>query len=51
MLLDIGVIIGERRMCWSGEWDHWEYLVIQVTIYLTGSLLADVFYRLCEGEH
>jgi len=31
MLLDIGLIAGERRMCWSGEWDHWEYLEVQVT--------------------
>lgn len=31
MLLDISLIAGERRMCWSGEWDHWEYLDIQVT--------------------
>ncbi|XP_016381608.1 serine/threonine-protein kinase N1-like [Sinocyclocheilus rhinocerous] len=29
MLLDISLIAGERRMCWSGEWDHWEYLDIQ----------------------
>lgn len=32
MLLDVGVIAGERRMCWSGEWDHWEFLDIQVTL-------------------
>ncbi|KTF95597.1 hypothetical protein cypCar_00042303 [Cyprinus carpio] len=29
MLLGISLIAGERRMCWSGEWDHWEYLDIQ----------------------
>ncbi len=22
--LDIGLIAGERRMCWSGEWDYWD---------------------------
>ncbi|TRY92665.1 hypothetical protein DNTS_007710 [Danionella cerebrum] len=29
MLLDTLVIPRERRMCWSGEWDHWEFLELQ----------------------